>query len=105
MIDWVFVLRNALWLLGLSIVLATLSYASWRAAGEGIGLRQALARPAYTAAIAVGLLLCCLGLAWGALRLWERGLWLALALAFAWQAIAAYRARAGSPGSHDTGVD
>lgn len=91
LIDWAGVARNALWILGLSVVLAAWSYASWQAGARQIGIRRALEGAAFQVPFSLGLLLFSVGLAWGATRTWERIAWLALTVAFAWQGIVALR--------------
>ncbi|MGQ9489821.1 MAG: hypothetical protein ACUVS6_03715 [Anaerolineae bacterium] len=85
LIDWMGVARNALWILGLSIALASVSYASWQAHVLRCGLRRAFERAAFQVPFNMGLLLFSASLAWGAAPLWERLAWIGLALAFAWQ--------------------
>ncbi len=92
LIDWVGVARNALWILGLSIALASWSHAVWWAHMARCGLRRALDRAAFQVPFNIGLLLFTASLAWGATRLWERLAWIALAVAFAGQAGLAVRA-------------
>ena len=100
MIDWYGVFHNALWVLGLGIVLASLSYADWRRGtlAPKQGLRQALGWPRFQAAFGLGMVCFCAGLALGSTRWWEIAAWAILGLLFAWQAVAAWRAarRAGS---------
>lgn len=91
LIDWAGVARNALWILGLSVALAAWSYASWQAGVRRIGLRKALGRASFQASFNLGLLLFSIGLAWSAVRAWERIAWIALALAFTWQIVMALR--------------
>lgn len=91
LIDWLGLARNALWILGLSIVLAAWSYAVWWAPVSHHGLRRALARAAFQAPFNIGLLLFSVSLAWGSTRLWERLAWIALSVAFAWQVFLAVR--------------
>lgn len=91
LIDWAGLARTALWIVGLSIVLAGFSHASWQAARQGVRLRGLLARPAFQIMLAGGLALFAAGLAWGSTRRWERLAWLALLLLFAWQGIGAAR--------------
>lgn len=86
LIDWAGLARNALWVLGMSIALAAWSYASWWAMAHGMRFRAALPRPRFQLPSAAGWTLFCISLAWGATRWWERILWVALALAFLWQA-------------------
>ncbi len=82
--------------MGLSIVLAAWSYVVWDAGQRRVRLRQALNWPLLQAPVAAGLLLFAASLSWGAGALWERVVWVVLAVAFAWQLVAAYRvARAG----------
>jgi hypothetical protein len=85
MLDWVYLARKALWILGMSIVLATWSYARTRASEQRLTTRAALSRWPCGAALAAGMVLFCAGLAWGAAQLWERLLWCVVALAFTWQ--------------------
>lgn len=82
LIDWSSVARGILWVSGLSIVLATCSYASWRSAQQRVSLRKMLSRAAYQVTAATGFLLFSAGLAWDASRPWERLAWAVLALAF-----------------------
>jgi len=104
LIDWPGVARNALWILGLSIVLAAWSYTSWWASMRRIKMRHALGLPRFQAPFAVGLILFCASLAWSSTRWWERGLWIVLGVAFLWQAMAGWReaARHGWDSSPDS---
>jgi hypothetical protein len=92
LIDWPYVVRNALWIAGLSIALAAWSYTSWWASVHHLRVRAAVARPSFEIPFSAGLLLFSASLAWGAERGWERALWAALAFLFAWQMAAAMRA-------------
>jgi hypothetical protein len=85
LIDWAFVARNALWILGLSVVLAAWSYSSWWATNRHVPMRRALGLPRFLVPFSGGMALFSASLAWGATRWWEQGLWMVLALAFAWQ--------------------
>jgi hypothetical protein len=80
MIDWMGVAANSLWLLGLAILLAILSYADWQAHQAGRRLREVLSRPALQFALWSGLTLFCIGAATSGGRWWERILWGALAV-------------------------
>jgi len=84
-IDWVSVGSNALWILGCAIALATLSYASWEASlyREKFGMR--LQRPSFQASLNLAGLLFSLGLAATSDALWEKALWLLLAVGFLYQ--------------------
>lgn len=83
-IDWFGVFSNALWIVGLAVALAAVSYADWRRRlrHPRQTLRQALGRPAFQAAWSLGLLLVCVGLALTSEPWWQRLLWAALAVAF-----------------------
>lgn len=83
-IDWFGVFYNALWIFGLAVALAAVSYADWRRrlSQPRLSLRQALAQPAFQAAWSLGLLLFCAGLALSGGPWWQTAAWAALALAF-----------------------
>ena len=91
-IDWLNVFYNALWIIGLAVILAAFSHSDWQAAQRGLSLRQALDAPAFQQLWALGLLLVSLSLMLLATRWWERGVWLVFALLFAWQGGSAARA-------------
>ena len=89
MIDWVVVGFSALWILGLGLMTAALSFANYLASQQKRRFRQTLEMPACRIMIDLGLVLFCLGLAGGVSAVWERLLWAILALMFAlqtWQA-------------------
>ena len=91
LIDWPSIIYNALWILGLSIVLAAWSYASWLAARRGVRVWRATGWPAFEVPAAAGLMLFAVSLAWSATRTWERLLWIVLALAFLAQFVLGWR--------------
>ena len=62
MIDWLNVLYNALWILGLAALLANLSLAHWRAGQQKKSLRQSLSKPSFRLTAAASILLFALGL-------------------------------------------
>lgn len=77
MIDWVGIAANSVWIAGLAICLAVLSYRDWAA--------QATRAPAsHPIILWVGLELFCLGCALSIPVGWQRALWAVLALAVAW---------------------
>jgi hypothetical protein len=82
MIDWLNVAFNALWIVGLSVALAALSYASWEASIFQEKFAVRLRRPAIQVALAAAGLLFCLGLAGTADAAWKSVLWLALGAGF-----------------------
>lgn len=86
MIDVWGVAANSLWILGLAVLLAVLSWAHWAASAEGVQLRVVLGRPRMRQALDLGLILFCAGLAATARAWWERALWGLLAVAWAIQA-------------------
>ena len=89
MIDWYSVGFGALWILGLGLVTAALSFANYLASQQKRRFRQALEMPACRIMIDLGLVFFCVGLAGGVSAVWERLLWAVLALVFAlqtWQA-------------------
>lgn len=89
-IDWWLVLSTGLWILGFAIILAAASFHCWRAGEEGRTLRQQFGDTSWSVALAAGLFLACMGFSLGpdAAR-WERALWTALSLSFAWQSASA----------------
>jgi len=91
LIDWPFVARNALWILGVSIAFAAWSYTSWWAAGRRLKMRRALGLARFQVPFSAGMILFSASLAWGATRWWERALWIVLGLLFAWQMIVDWR--------------
>jgi hypothetical protein len=80
MIPWWSVLVNTLWILGLALLLADLSFFSWLARQEGSSLRRQFNRAQFLKFFWLGLLLFALGLAGTSDRLWEVALWFLLAL-------------------------
>jgi hypothetical protein len=62
LIDWLGVARNALWILGLSIVLAAWSHLRWWAMSRQIKLRRAWEWPRFQAPFSAGLILFCISL-------------------------------------------
>jgi hypothetical protein len=86
MLNWAMVGANALWIVGLAVGLATLSYASWEAWATHETFRQRLGRPASQGALALSGFLFCLGLAATSPAVWQTAIWLVLAVLFLWQA-------------------
>ena len=80
MISWWSVLVNTLWILGLALLLADLSFFSWLARQEDSSLRQQFNKPQFLKFFWLALALFTLGLAGISDRRWELALWLLLAL-------------------------
>jgi hypothetical protein len=88
MIDWYLVGFSALWIFGVGLVTAALSFANYLASQQRRRFRQALETPACRVMIDLGLLFFCLGWAGRVLTVWERLLWALLGIMFAvriWQ--------------------
>lgn len=82
MIDLWGVISNAFWILGLAVILATVSWANWKAMIALDRLHFSLAKPHIGLSMETGGLLFCVGLATSAHRWWEQSLWALLAVAF-----------------------
>ena len=93
LIDWRLVGFSALWLSGLSVILAAFSFGDYTASQRRLRTREVLGWPSYQAAFNSGLVLFCLGLMGVAQVWWQQGLWAVLAAAFAYQTWAAWRRR------------
>jgi hypothetical protein len=90
MIDWWLVSVSALWILGLSIVLAAFSYHDWLRQETGRSWKELRSSPSWQLPFSAGLLLFCLGMGFGrTVSWWERALWGLLSCSFAWQAATA----------------
>lgn len=91
MIDWLQVLFNLFWLLGLALILAAFSYSSWLAHTRGVRARQLLGSPIFQLPFSIGLSLVSLGLVFLGRGWLERGLWAVLAVLFTWQTWSLWR--------------
>jgi hypothetical protein len=91
LIDWPALVRNALWIVGLSVVLAAWSHLSWLAAQRGVRVWRAVDWPVFAVPAVAGLTVFAASLAWGTTRAWERILWIFLAVAFLAQMIQGWR--------------
>jgi len=79
-IDLWLVTSNALWIIGLSLLLATASWASWAADRERVRVRTMLTHPGAQRAWGLGLALFCAGMAATGRAWWEWTLWGGLAI-------------------------
>jgi hypothetical protein len=102
MIDIWGVAANSLWILGLAVLLATLSWSHWTASVEKVRFRLVLSRPGIQRALDLGLFLFCAGLAATGRAWWERILWGLLAAVFAVQACLVKRGVERAGEEHDT---
>jgi hypothetical protein len=80
MIDLWFVAFNSLWLIGLSILLATVSWASWAASVRKARMADILMLPDARRVWGIGMALFCAGMAATGRAWWEYGLWGTLAV-------------------------
>lgn len=80
------VLANSLWIVGLAVLLAALSWAHWVASTEKVRFRVVLGRLWARRMMGLGLVLFCAGLAATGRTWWERVLWALLAVGWAVQA-------------------
>ena len=78
-IDVWYVVAHSLWMLGLAILVAALSWAHWAAGVAGCGLRDAVRRPAVRRGIEIGLVFFGAGMGATGRHWWEQGLWWLLA--------------------------
>jgi len=85
MIDWYNLLMNALWIFASALALATVSYASWQASMLGEKFWRVLGNPGIQVALNIAGLLFCIGLAGTSDVLWQRVLWILLAIGFVLQ--------------------
>jgi hypothetical protein len=82
MIDWYNVFANFLWILALSLALATLSFARWEAQVRGQKLKDELNRDRWQLPLNFAGVLFCAGLAATTTVMWERILWLIMLVLF-----------------------
>jgi hypothetical protein len=78
-LDWPLLARGALWISGLSLLLAAWSHASWWASDRGTRLREAIGRRGFVAPFWFGLALFTAAMAWSPGPVWQRAAWAVLA--------------------------
>ena len=81
MIDWWNVLTHALWIVGLAVALAALSYTDWTSSRAGEGFVSTLKHVVQDPVFLLGLVLACLGAGLSVAVWWRRVLWFALGAA------------------------
>jgi hypothetical protein len=91
MIDWLQVLFNLFWLIGLALILAAFSYTSWLAYTRAVRTGRLLGSPTFQLPFSIGPSLVSLGLVFLGRGWLERGLWAVLAVLFAWQTWSLWR--------------
>ncbi len=99
MIDWAFVLVHSLWILGLSVMLATFSFHDWLRRESGRSFRLQAQDPAFSLPMYTGLWLVALGLvSMSSFAWWERIFWGFLLITATGRMWGAYRVlRASAP--------
>ncbi len=86
MIDWVGVVTNGLWVLGLAGMLAAWSYFDYDAKIHGKPVRQVLNAPMFIRPFSLAAVVFCMGVAASGGSWWQRVAWAVLAILFAVQA-------------------
>jgi hypothetical protein len=97
MIDWFNVLANALWILGLAVLLATVSLAHWLGGLKKKPLRQVLLGPDFHLVAAIGILVFALGFVLLVTPWWHKVPWVGIMALSMWQGVVAWRDRPGQP--------
>jgi hypothetical protein len=93
MIDWWMVATNGLWILGLTLVLATVSYHHWLASETGSRRRDLFSASSFQVPWTLGLFLGCTGWALAqAPQWWQKTLWFVLAARCGWQMLSSLAA-------------
>ncbi len=82
MIDWWGLAHNALWVVGLAVILAACSTASYGSQRTGVRLRQELGGPGFQMLFDAGMALVCLGLLFSSRTWWQQALWGLLAAVY-----------------------
>lgn len=80
MIDVWGVFSNSLWILGLAVLLAVWSYASYEASRRKQKIRHVIHELGYALALNAGMVLFLAGMATTEERWWARGLWIIIGL-------------------------
>ena len=80
MIDYGKVLSTTIWILGLSVVLATISFARYESVKEKINIKKYINKRNYNVSLVIGFILFCVGIALSDPRWWAKVLWIILAI-------------------------
>ena len=86
MIDWLGIVINGLWVLGLAGMLAALSYFDYHAKTHTLSVRQMLNKPVFVRPFSWAAVVFCVGVAASGGSWWQRVAWVVLAILFAAQA-------------------
>ena len=90
MIDWIGVMVSAIWILGLALLLATVSIAY--AFAQGKSLRSVLGETSFRLALTIGGMLFAVGMTLSVETWWERAGWVSVIGLLLWDGVAAWRA-------------
>ena len=82
MIDWYNLITNAVWMFGCSVVLATLSYASWEASTQTSSFKELIRQHKIQISLNIGGFLFAIGLAGTTQIMWQKIIWMILSLGF-----------------------
>jgi hypothetical protein len=99
MIDWWNVFTHALWIMGLAVALAVLSYSDWTTSCRGEGFLATLKHTVQEPVLLLGLAVTCLGAGLGVDVWWRRVLWFLLAAGFVISMAHTYLSRPQDPSS------
>ena len=92
MIDWFHVMMNASWIIGCSIILSAISYASWEASTYEKNFRDCLKQFNYQIFLNLGAILISIGLAGTSDVIWHKVTWILISVGFLLQfGVAIYR--------------
>ena len=88
MIDWYLVFTSAVWICGLSVVLAAFSYHHWLAGETHRRLREQFKERSWDVPFSAGMVLVGTGLGLSENALWwQRIAWFVIAAGFAWRGV------------------